>query len=684
MSRTKTYSTARIGIAMFAAFAVLYVHAGNDRNVRILLGTCAALTLTCCWSLHFRPPHTFLIGMHLLLAIMLFAGVSAGLADQEKNIPVWTTLLVPMIAGQTLDKRSSTIWGIIATCTLISSSLFQFGTPPPTVEVTSQKSRFFPQTASRTVGQLVVLWASVSMTKQALRATQVRREEWYQEKENAVQQSRQIAVLAGKLQEAGQELTKTKTHTTNLQNTNIRLKSANIALKKANRRIESTNAFLSTEKEVITHQALHDSLTGLPNRLQFLERLECALSKVDTPGNERKNGPSVMFVDLDKFKPVNDMYGHRTGDLLLQQIAERLMYTARKEDIVARFGGDEFVILCENIPDIAALSEFAERLIRTIQAPYRLDPIKIDNISASIGIAVASPYEFDAEALLRRADAAMYKAKQHGGHYWYISTEESVVSFRLPIEEEIERALDRQEFFLSYEPVINLQTHKLVAVEALIRWHHPKMGLLFPGDFLPHAERSDIIHEIGGFVLRQACNDLASWRAHSREMTDLMICVNLAGAQLQNNSPLLETVEKTVHTTSVPWHRICFDISESCFESPHTAPAILHELHNKGIQLAVDNFGTGAGSRAYLTQLPLDIVKIDRSHVAALAHSSDDHLLVHSAVAMAHAMNLRTIGEGIETYKQFEILTNLSCDYGQGQYFRQFSLDTIKQPTLHV
>jgi diguanylate cyclase (GGDEF)-like protein len=412
----------------------------------------------------------------------------------------------------------------------------------------------------------------------------------------------------------------------------------------------------------LAHQALHDPLTGLPNRTLLADRLNQALAR------QQRNGGAVVvaFMDLDRFKLINDSKGHPVGDALLVALARRLEMAMRSADTVARFGGDEFVILSEGADSDARVGSIASRLKALLQAPFLVGDDTL-HISGSIGLAVSSGDE-TADELIRNADAAMYSAKERerGGFAIYQEPLHAGVVSRLQTERDLHRALDDGEFLLHYQPVCSLASGEAVGVEALIRWEHPTKGLVSPADFIPVCEETGMIVPIGEWVLFEAGRQIRRWRDQNNLST--AISVNLSARQLVRPD-LTRLVAGMLETTGADPADLCLEITEGTLLHDMSA-AVKHlaDLRSLGVRISLDDFGTGYSSLAYLRTLPLDELKIDRSFVNAMADDASATAIVGSIVGLGHALGLSVVAEGVETPSQLSALRDLGCDLAQGYY----------------
>lgn len=419
-------------------------------------------------------------------------------------------------------------------------------------------------------------------------------------------------------------------------------------------------------EEQLIYDALHDALTGLPNRTLFMERLESALSRAKRHSDYLF---AVLFIDLDRFKIVNDSLGHAIGDQLLRAIACLLEQSIRTTDTIARFGGDEFTILLDGIKDITDAIKIAERLQSQLVAPLTLENHTIF-CSASIGIALNQNYT-QAQDLLRNADIAMYQAKEQGkaryaifDHAMYQKTLEL-----LQLESDLRQALERQEFCLHYQPIVSLATGKLKGFEALIRWRHPQRGLISPTEFIPIAEDIGLIVPLGEWVLQAACRQLRAWHIQFPHLMPLKMSVNIAGKQIREPN-FLEQIERVLAETGLDGSYLQLEITESTLieHAQETIHALL-EIRSKKIQLSIDDFGQGYSSLSYLHRFPINILKIDRSFVSDMHSNTENYEIIRTITTLAHTLGMDVVAEGAETTEQLSILRALGCEFGQGYLF---------------
>jgi diguanylate cyclase (GGDEF)-like protein len=413
----------------------------------------------------------------------------------------------------------------------------------------------------------------------------------------------------------------------------------------------------------LNHKALHDRLTGLANRELLEDRLKHAITRA----RRHESLVGVMFLDLDGFKPVNDAHGHDVGDKLLVALARRLEDGLRGSDTPARFGGDEFVVLCEDVADEQHVINIAERLQRAIAEPFMIAEHELC-VSSSMGIVVSDGREHGAEELVRNADEAMYRAKRQGIEYEvYDDGMRNRVHARARTESDHQRAVEQREFRLLYQPQVDLGSGEIVGLEALIRWDHPERGVVEPSEFLWLAEETGLITRIGEWVLRQSCLQARAWGV--RNGRPLRVTVNLSGRQ-HRDPGLVDLVERVLTETRTEPAALCLEITESvAVDDTETATATLSRLKELGVRLSIDEFGTGNSSLGSLKRFPLDMLKIDRSFVIGIDSDAEDVAIVTAIINLAHSLGLETIADGVERKDQLDTLRELGCETGQGFYF---------------
>jgi diguanylate cyclase (GGDEF)-like protein/PAS domain S-box-containing protein len=410
----------------------------------------------------------------------------------------------------------------------------------------------------------------------------------------------------------------------------------------------------------LEHQALHDALTGLPNRTLLRDRLKQAIQA----GHRSREPFAVCLLDLDRFKEINDTFGHQWGDLVLQEVACRLRQVLRESDTTARLGGDEFAVLLA-ATDGAGACATVEKLLAVFQDPIEVEAHSFD-VAPSVGIALYPEHGEDVDALIRHADVAMYVAKQDNrGYAVYSADEDQNSPLRLALAGELRQAIEQGQLVLHYQPKIHLKTGHIDGVEALVRWKHPKRGLIPPDQFIPLAEHTGLIKSLTAWVLNQALQQWREWQDHG---LNLCVAVNLSARNL-HDSQLAATITEMLETYDMPPDRLTLELTESAVmaDAAH-AIDVLSRLSETGVKIAVDDFGTGHSSLAYLKRLPLDLVKIDRSFVTDLATSDDDSFIVRSVVDLAHSLRLEVVAEGVEDKQSLRLLDMMGCDLAQGFY----------------
>jgi diguanylate cyclase (GGDEF)-like protein/PAS domain S-box-containing protein len=417
-------------------------------------------------------------------------------------------------------------------------------------------------------------------------------------------------------------------------------------------------------EENASRLAQFDTLTSLYNRAAFFDRLAHALSVA------RRHGAAlaVLFVDLDRFKDVNDAFGHLTGDEVLKIMAQRISATIRASDTAARLGGDEFVVLAENVVRDADVGEFAQRLLDALSEPFTLLGQEC-RLSASIGIALRPHDGDDGATLLKKADIAMYRAKDSGrnGLAFFSEVDSRPAAERIVMGAGIRRALDTDQLRLFYQPKVSVRTGAMTGVEALVRWEHPERGLLLPDLFIPLAEDSGLIRHIGRWVLHTACAQALAWQAGAPG--PVRVAVNLSPRQFSDERLVIE-IAHALAQTELPAHLLEIEVTESMMmEHPERAAETLREIREMGVHVSIDDFGTGYSSLARLKKFPIESVKIDRSFIRDIAVDPDDAAIVSAVIAMAHSLRLKVVAEGVETPEQVKFLRERGCDEIQGFYF---------------
>jgi diguanylate cyclase (GGDEF)-like protein/PAS domain S-box-containing protein len=412
-------------------------------------------------------------------------------------------------------------------------------------------------------------------------------------------------------------------------------------------------------QEQIVHMARHDSLTDLPNRVLLRERLEHELKRV-----KRGEHLAVLCLDLDHFKGVNDTLGHPIGDELLKRVADRLRNCTREPDTVARLGGDEFAIIMTQMHRPNDATSLSQRVRDSIAKPYQIDGHQL-MVNISIGISVAPVDGMDPDTLLKNADMALYGAKADGrGCYRFFEPEmDARMKSRRHLEMDLQKALADKEFELYYQPLVNLETNEISALEALIRWKHPTRGMISPADFIPIAEETGLIMPIGEWVLRTACAETAYWPENVK------VAVNVSPSQLKSRN-FLATVTNALEESGMTPNRLQLEITESVLmQNTFSTLEILHALRKLGVQIAMDDFGTGYSSLSYLRSFPFDKIKIDRSFIQDLSNGQEPLAIVHAVAGLAKCLHMASTAEGVETTQQFEALRAIGCTEMQGYLF---------------
>ncbi len=415
-------------------------------------------------------------------------------------------------------------------------------------------------------------------------------------------------------------------------------------------------------EETIHHLAYHDALTDLPNRRMYVQQL----TKEMMQAKRFQSNLAVLFLDLDRFKDVNDSFGHDVGDMLLIEAAKRLQACLKPGDVVARLGGDEFTIMQNQLQDRSEATALAEQIMYQLQRPFELDG-HIFNVSCSIGIALYPQDGDNPEDLLKRADTALYTVKSRGknGYDFFDPTMEAKSLERILMENEMRKAIEQEQFQIYYQPKIDIATSAMTGMEALVRWVHPELGIIPPNRFIPIAEETGMILALGEWILKQACKQNKIW--HDQGYT-LKVSVNLSARQIYQKD-LVEMIKEILQETNLSPNWLELEITESIFVKMEEATAVLQQIRDIGIQISIDDFGTGYSSFSYIKSLPVDTIKIDASFIRDIHHNQESQAIVRAIVTIAQSLNMNVIAEGIELHDQVVALKENGCDHGQGYLF---------------
>lgn len=495
---------------------------------------------------------------------------------------------------------------------------------------------------------------SVSLREHAVKC----REDVADSRENTAHRREETATLREQvIREIGTAQAASDGHLVMIQQANSQLIISVIETQKLAEQVEIA-------KTKLHHLAHHDVLTGLPNRMLMQDRLSQAIELACRQARRF----AVLFMDLDRFKQINDSLGHAVGDKLLQSVAQRLAGCVRHSDTISRQGGDEFVVLLSNIMHAEDAALIAQNMLAALSVPHLIDRHEL-HVSVSIGIGIYPDHGRDAEILLKSADIAMYHAKESGrNNYKFFETEMSARAVqRHSIEASLRHALERQEFLLHFQPKIDLHTNVIVGVEALIRWQHPQWGLVPPLQFVPIAEDCGLILPIGRWVLREACRQAQAWRQAG--LPPITVAVNTSALEFSAQD-FLENIRATLEETNLEPRYLELELTESVLmQDAEFTDSVLHALTDLGIKLVIDDFGTGYSSLSYLRQFPIDTLKIDQSFVRRMTTNPDDAAIVSAVIGLGKSLKLRLIAEGVETPEQHAFLLTQNCDEGQGYYF---------------
>ncbi len=449
------------------------------------------------------------------------------------------------------------------------------------------------------------------------------------------------------------------------------IKQRTAELKSSNQQLEKEIKVRLLAEDKLQKQASYDELTGLPNRSLAADRLQQTLLKA----KRHKLKPGVAFLDLDNFKYINDTFGHAAGDNLLREAARRLSSCARSSDTVARLGGDEFLLILDDANNTkghrpeSGVRHVAERIIESFAKPFVIEDQEL-NITPSIGFAIYPKDGDDSNKLMRHADAAMYRSKNAGKNtYCFYSPEMTVqAKLRMNVEAQLRRALQRNEFSIHYQPIVNSKNGEIVKAEALLRWDCDELGMITPDYFIPIAEETGMILPIGNWVIKKACEQVKKWR--NLGWSDICVTINVSARQFQSDSSLVETVCEALKQNNLPSDAIQLELTEGILlEETSNSAEIMKKIENTGIKLLIDDFGTGYASLSYLQRYNFDSLKIDRSYINNVLRSKQGSKLVKAVIAMAKSLGMSVVSEGVETKAQLEFLLDADCEFMQGYYF---------------
>jgi len=417
----------------------------------------------------------------------------------------------------------------------------------------------------------------------------------------------------------------------------------------------------------LEHDAVHDELTGLPNRAKFMRRLTESLGRAK---NDEDYMFAVLFIDIDRFKTVNDSLGHQAGDELLMKFTDKLLSIVRPNDMIARLGGDEFVLLIDPVPDKERVNRIAQRLLKELKKPIRING-QLIYWSASIGIAMSSSKYSNADELLCDSDLAMYRAKLNGkGRYEvFDSNMRSGAVSLMQLETDLRRAYEREEFILHYQPIVSLESELIIGFEALVRWNHPSRGMVPPNEFIPLAEETGMVLPIGNWIMKEACYQMREWQEKFPLSDQLTISVNLSTVQLEQPD-LSEQIANILDESRLNPKCLRLEITESVImQNAERAIVTVNRLRKMGVRVSIDDFGTGYSSLSYLHKFPVDTLKVDRSFVNRIGREGENSEIIQTIITLASNLDMDVVAEGIETKEQLEFLRNINCNYGQGFYY---------------
>lgn len=445
------------------------------------------------------------------------------------------------------------------------------------------------------------------------------------------------------------------------------VKERTLQLEQTNKELVIQLAERKRIQEKLAYASLHDPLTDLPNRVLFLDRLTHTMERSK---RNLGNGYAVLFLDLDRFKVVNDSMGHQIGDQLLIETARRISACLRRQDTVARLGGDEFVILLEDLKTPNEYKAIAERILQSLDKPAVVGGSRVF-MSVSIGVVLGNTKYVHADDLMRDADIAMYHAKKLGRNRFVVFKPAMLagVISRIDLEASLRKAYQNQEFEVFYQPIINTQTHKIVGFEALLRWQHPSRGLIFPAEFIPTLEETGLIVPVGYWMMEQACQQIKTWQQQYPSDPPISISVNISTRQC-TQPDLVQKLAETLQKNQLLPNSLKLELTESLVvEDSATTSAVLKQLQDLGIEVQIDDFGTGYSALGYLHTLPIDTLKIDRTFISQLMNSESGREIVRTILSLAHSLKMTVIAEGVETKEQLSILSEMKCEFVQGFLF---------------
>jgi diguanylate cyclase (GGDEF)-like protein len=464
-----------------------------------------------------------------------------------------------------------------------------------------------------------------------------------------------------------------------------RVQKRTLELKTANRQLKREIIERQRVQQQLIHDALHDGLTGLPNRTLLMERIEFTIQQAKLNADYMY---ALLFIDLDRFKIINDSLGHAVGDQLLIAVSNLLQQCLRDSDIVARLGGDEFIILLDEIKDIHDATAIGDRILHKLRSPFDIEGQNIFT-TASIGVVFGSDSYKNASDLLRDADIAMYRAKFKGKARYEIfdQTMYHETLKQIELENSLRLAIKRNEFVLHYQPIISLGNNDLVGFEALIRWQHPSRGFVSPVEFIPIAEETGLIVDIGEWLLKEACQQLQKWQKQFDfipQVASLKMSINLASQQLQEPE-FIHKLDQALEETGLDGSSLRLEITESVLIEPGgSVQNTLKQIRNRNIKLSIDDFGTGYSSLSYLRRFPIDNLKIDRSFIQQMNCDSENFEIVRVIITLAKTLGMDAISEGVETLQQLQQLRALGCEFGQGYLFaKPLSPSAVESVLLH-